>query len=128
MAAILENLDPVFLPQATAFLAELKRLEIPCVLAETDRDYAKQVSCFKQGFSKCDGLKNISLHQARLALDVVVLDAQGNRSWDYERYAGVYRQIADIATKYGIDSGANWTPIDPKTGLGWDTPHHQFKG
>ena len=127
MAAILENLDPAVYSIALAFLAELKRQELPCVLAETDRDYAKQADCFKQGYSKCDGLKNISLHQARLALDVVVLDEQGNRTWDYVKYASLYRKIADIATTFGLENGADWNP-DPVTKLGWDPPHHQFKG
>jgi hypothetical protein len=128
MAAILSNLDPIFLPQVNGFVAELVRQKIPCCVAETERNYSKQADCFKKGFSKCDGLKNISLHQARLAVDVVALDAEGNRTWDYVEYASVYRQIADIAKTFNMDSGANWPPINPKTGLGWDPPHHQFKG
>jgi hypothetical protein len=127
MAAILENLDPIMIAQARAFQEAAKKLPFKSVLAETDRDFAKQRDCFKKGFSKCDGIKNTSLHQARLAFDQVVLDANGNRTWDYSKYAKEYRTLADLATQFGFENGADWDP-NPVTKLGWDPPHHQYKG
>jgi hypothetical protein len=128
MAAKLENLDPAFYPQAKAFSDAADKLPFKSVNAETDRDYAKQADCFKKKFSRCDGIKTLSLHQARLALDRVVLDEKGNRTWDYRKYAKEYRALADLAKQYGLESGADWYPSEfSDVGLGWDPPHHQFK-
>lgn len=128
MSADINELDPSFRPVAAAFLDELRERRVPCVLAETMRDYAKQADVFRKGNSRCDGLKNISLHQARLAIDVVVIDETGKRSWDYAKHAKTYRLIADIAKKHNLESGADYLPLNKATGLGWDPPHHQYKG
>jgi Tat protein secretion system quality control protein TatD with DNase activity len=127
MAALLENLDPCMVDKAKAYQDACAKLPFKSVLAETDRDFAKQNAVFKQGYSKCDGVRSPSMHQARLAFDQVVLDGNGNRTWDYAKYAKEYRALADLATTFGFENGADWQP-DPKTGLGWDPPHHQFKG
>jgi hypothetical protein len=126
MAALIENLDPVMQDRVRQYEEDAAKLPFRSVLAETDRDYAKQHDCFKQGYSRCDGVKTLSMHQARLAFDQVVLDAAGNRTWDYVKYAKEYRALADLATRHGFENGADWTP-DPATKLGWDPPHHQLK-
>jgi len=128
MAAILENLDPVMYQKAKEYNAACDALPFRSVLAETDRDYAKQQAVCKAGHSQCDGLVKVSLHQARLAFDRVVLDEKGNRSWDYVKFAKEYRALADLAKEYDFDSGADWYPSPySKVGLGWDPPHHQFR-
>jgi peptidoglycan L-alanyl-D-glutamate endopeptidase CwlK len=76
--------------------------------------------------TEADGFKKFSDHQGGRAVDIVVLDAKGNPSWNYRKYAREYRQIAEIAKKLGFKSGAYWPPINPDTGLGRDPPHHAW--
>jgi hypothetical protein len=128
MAARTDTLDPAFRFKLEGLMVECKRLCLPVVLAETERDYAKQNEVFKKGFSKCDGIVKLSMHQARLAADIVALDENGNRSWDYAKYANVYREVAKIARDFGLECGQDWPPFDKATGFGWDVPHYQFRG
>ena len=128
MPALLENLDPVMQPKIADLLMRCKAAGLRVVLAETDRDYAKQADCFKKGYSKCDGIKRISMHQARLAADVVALDENGNRSWDYNKWCDTYRGIGNIARSLGLECGQDWPPFDKVTGFGWDVPHMEYKG
>ena len=127
MAARLDTLDPIFRPIVERVMARIAAEKLPMVLAETDRSYEKQADCFRRGVSKCDGLRNISLHQARLAADIVAVDEKGNRSWDYAKYKDAYKRMAEIAREEGAEVGQDWKPFDPVTGFGWDPPHIQFK-
>ena len=127
MAARMDTLDPAFRPIVERVATRIAAENLPMVLAETDRDYAKQADCFKRGVSKCDGLRNISLHQARLAADFVALDEKGNRSWDYAKYKIQYKRMAEIAREEGAEVGQDWAPFDKATGFGWDPPHIQYK-
>jgi hypothetical protein len=127
MSTKLDDLDPTFLAQVRPFLAALDAAGIKYSVTETRRSFADQKHYFKVGTSKCDGLVKLSLHQAGLAIDVVPVDAGGNPSWDYVGRLADYRRIAEIARANGLESGQDWTPLDPKTGLGWDPPHYQMK-
>jgi hypothetical protein len=128
MPALIEDLDPVMQPKIADLLLRCKAAGLKVVLAETKREYAKQADVFAKGFSRCDGLKHLSMHQARLAADVVALDEAGNRSWDYVKFAETYKGIGNIARSLGLECGQDWPPFDKVTGLGWDAPHYEYKG
>lgn len=129
MTAIFDDLDPAWKPTALAIDADLKAQGIRCVYAEGVRDLSKQQAVFKAGNSKCDGIRNISLHQARLACDWVALDEKGNRTWDYVKYATTYKAIRDTIIKHGGEAGGSWMSGSKfaSVGLGWDPPHGQIK-
>jgi hypothetical protein len=129
MAAIFDDLDPGWKTTALAIDADLKAQGIKCVYAEGVRDLAKQQSVFLAGNSRCDGIKAISLHQARLACDWVALDDKGNRTWDYVKYSDTYKAIRDTIIKHGGEAGGSWLQGSKflAVGLGWDPPHGQIK-
>lgn len=128
MPALIETLDPAMQPKVVDLLNRCKAAGLKVVLAESDRSYAKQAEVFKKGYSRCDGIKNLSMHQARLAVDIVALDENGNRSWDYLKYKQVYEGVGNIARSLGLECGQDWPPFDKVTGFGFDPPHYQFKG
>lgn len=128
MSTKLEDLDEPFQAKARAVAAKLNELGIRHAVTETRRSYIAQSDAFKRGASKCDGLNKLSMHQAGLAIDIVPLDDKGRPTWDYVKYADAYKKIGAVCKDFGLDWGGTWTPIDPKTGLGWDAPHSQFKG
>lgn len=88
--------------------------------------------------TQLDGVNRGSAHQDGKAIDIAVLaeieptqkDGKTAQvlapSWDYSKTAKQYRAIADLAKHYGWNCGADWAPIDPKTGLGADPPHHEL--
>jgi hypothetical protein len=125
---VFTDLDPAFRTKAEMVCRKLDELGIKYAVTETRRPYAAQAAAFARGASKRDGLKLISLHQAGLAIDIVPLDAAGRPTWDYAKYAEDYKRIGSVSKADGLEWGGDWAPIDPKTGLGWDAPHHEFKG
>ena len=129
MASYFDDLDPSWEPIAWAIDADLKGQNIRCECCEGRRFLSKQQSVFKAGNSKCDGIRAISLHQAGLASDWVALDDKGNRSWDYVKYADVYKAIRDTIIKWGGEAGGSWLSGSSfaSVGLGWDPPHGQMK-
>jgi hypothetical protein len=129
MSASYDDLDPAWKPIALAITALLEKRGVRCVYAEGVRNLAKQQSVFKAGHSRCDGIKNISLHQARLACDWVALDEKGNRTWDYVKYHKTYKAIRDAILECGGEAGATWMGGSQflAVGLGWDPPHGQIK-
>jgi len=77
MSDRLEDLDESVQPVFLAFWEDLNA-EGAYTLWCTRRNLKEQQEAHASGASKCDGVKSISLHQAGLAMDVVVLDEQGN--------------------------------------------------
>lgn len=128
MSTKLEDLDPSFEPFARLFIARLTEAGLAFAVTETRRSYQDQAAAFNRGASKCDGLQRLSLHQAGLAIDVVPLDENGKPTWNYRRYPTAYKRIAEVARRVGLESGQDWSPKDPATGMGWDPPHYQFRG
>lgn len=128
MAALIEELDPVMQVKVADGLMRCKAAGLKVVLAETRRNYEKQADVFRKGYSRCDGIKRLSMHQAGLAVDIVALDENGNRSWDYAKFKDTYHGIGNIMRSLGFDCGQDWLPLDKVTGFGWDVPHYEFKG
>lgn len=128
MSVRLEDLDLDFMPIARQFIDALDKNGIKYAITETRRSLKSQQDAFRRGASKRDGIKLISLHQAGLAIDVVPLDKSGQPTWDYYAYRVEYKQIASIARLYGLVSGQDWEPKDPRTGIGWDPGHYEIKG
>lgn len=128
MSKSLDDLDPIFKARVAMFTATLDKEGIRYTISETRRSYIEQREAFRKGHSKRDGLKLISMHQAGLAVDVVPLNSRGEPTWDYIAFADAYKKIAKIGRDMGLECGADWTPLDPATGLGWDPPHYEMKG
>jgi hypothetical protein len=126
MSLRIEDLRGDFRPLAEKFIAELSAAKLRFIVTCTTRTAEEQADCFARGASKCDGYKKISPHQLGIAIDVVPLDEHGYPTWSYARYQTAYKRIALIARKCGLESGQDWKPIDPDTGLGWDPPHYQL--
>lgn len=163
MSNRLEDLAPDFIDIARAIESELSGLIAAKQVARfmTRRTQAEQAAFWAQGrdtliavnakraaanmapisarengytVTNCDGVNTPSAHQSGRAVDYVALDSSGNFSWDYARYAGVYKAIRDAAIKCGADAGASWmaqrngspSPY-AAIGLGWDPPHVQAK-
>ena len=157
MSRALEDLAPDFIDTARAVLRLLEGK--PVMVYMTRRTTAEQAAFFAQGrkplaqvnasrlladlppiapgdnlvtLTNCDGIQYPSPHQSGRAIDIVAVDAHGNPSWDYAKYAEVYKAIRDAAIEAGADPGASWlkhrdgTPSPyAKWGLGWDPPHVQ---
>jgi hypothetical protein len=127
-STILAYLDPLFLPFAEALLNKIQEERIPYIVTSTIRTLEDQQDAFRRGVSKCDGIHIKSQHQLGRAIDICAVNEHGNPSWDYAKYADIYRRIADIGTELGLENGADWYPSEyEKIGLGWDPPHHQYK-
>ncbi len=73
----------------------------------------------KYTVTKCDGIKNKSLHQSGLAVDIVPLDSRGNTFWP-DVGSPLWKAIADIMVKHGFDAGLYWKDFP-------DAPHYQLK-
>jgi hypothetical protein len=159
MSRSLDSLAPYFAPVAKSFVATLKERGVRCIVWDAGRTTAAQVALFAQGretlaevnrlrsiadmppidaadntytVTDCDGVTRKSRHQSLEALDIVVLDSKGRPAWNYINHSDEYKQIADIAAEFGLDSGARWmkradgspSPY-ASVGLGWDPPHHE---
>jgi hypothetical protein len=120
MAAIFDDLDPIWKPIAIAIDDDLKSQLVKCTAFCGSRSYAEQHTAFVNKASRCDGLNKISLHQAGLACDWVAVDERGNPSWDYVKYAATYKAIRDAIVKHGGEAGADWKDFP-------DPPHGQYK-
>ena len=157
MSRRIADLAPDFQDTARAVMRELEGL--PVLLFQTLRTTAEQAAFWAQGrrelsvvnelraiadlppigeaenrytITDCDGIKVRSAHQSGRAMDIVALDARGNPSWDYVRYAETYKAIRDAALKCGADPGGSWMKRSngspspyARVGLGWDPPHVQ---
>ena len=128
MSTRIEDLDEPFRGKIVLLMTRLAEQGIKHTITETRRGYLAQAGYFAKGTSKCDGWKKLSMHQAGLAVDIVPLDQAGKPTWDYVKYADAFKQIGAAAKACGLEWGGDWQPIDPRTGLGWDAPHCEFKG
>lgn len=128
MSRNIDDLDEPFRSRVRTLLADLDRVGVKYAVTETRRSYTDQAAYFAKGTSKCDGIRNLSMHQAGLAVDIVPLDSAGRPTWDYRGNREAYMRIAAMARAVGLEVGQDWLPIDPATGMGWDPPHIQFKG
>lgn len=128
MTAFLDGLQPKFRSLFEILLSECRNQNIPHVVTSTIRTTEEQQAAFKRGASKCDGIKNKSNHQLGLAGDICSADERGHPSWDYAKYAAVYKAIGSIARELGLECGQDWYPSEyAELGLGWDPPHYEWK-
>lgn len=128
MAAIFDDLDPSWKPIALAIDADLKARNVRYTAFSGRRIYVDQNIAFKNKASQCDGIIKISLHQAGLATDWVAIDDNGRPTWDYIKFADVYKDIRDTIIRHGGEAGGTWMPSPYESvGLGWDPPHGQIK-
>ncbi len=128
MSTRIEDLDEPFRTKVQMVVSKLGELGISFAITETRRTYMAQSEAFKRGASKCDGLNKLSMHQAGLAVDIVPIDPVSRKpTWDYAKFSAEYKKIGAVCKDFGLEWGGTWTPIDPKTGLGWDAPHSQLK-
>lgn len=153
MSRLIEDMLPVAQAPTRRLMEEIKKAEIPAAIWDTSRTQDEQFAMFLQNrcdltivnlqrfkagmreleprentytITECNGIRILGDHQERRGVDIVVLDAKGNPSWNYRKYAREYLKIAEIAKKLGFKSGAYWPPINPETGLGKDPPHHRW--
>lgn len=105
----LEKLNSVDLK--LKFLAEevLKISPFDFGITEGFRDRATQNKYFQDGKSKCDGINTLSKHQLGQAIDIMVYDENGKRTWQekyYYQVAGVFKAVAkqmNINIRWGGD-------------------------
>ena len=145
MTPSLDDLDDTFRSMASAFINELRRKGIPFVVTSVMRPQAVQMAYYAQGrllldevnrlrrlaglplindkenlytVTKLDGVKNQSMHQKGLAIDVVPATA-GKASWPP---AGDPRWeiLGRIGEECGLDWGGRWKDFI-------DLPHYQRK-
>lgn len=128
MSIKIDDLDEPFRSKVQVMILKLSQLGIKFAITETRRTYLVQADAFRRGASKCDGVRKLSMHQAGLAVDIVPIDEHGRATWDYAKYVDDYKRIGAIGKACGLEWGGDWLPIDAKTGLGWDAPHHEFRG
>jgi hypothetical protein len=84
--------------------------------------------------SECDGQIDKSKHQTGDAFDYVILGADSKPIWkliDKDgkpifEYIEKYKKLGAIAKAHGLHSGIDFAPINPVTGLGWDTFHAEL--
>jgi peptidoglycan L-alanyl-D-glutamate endopeptidase CwlK len=151
MSTKLEDLTPEVMEMAKKLLAKLEEAGLRCVVTYTYRTAEEQQALFSQGrldlesvnakraavglyklakkentytVTNCDGVRSLSAHQTREALDVNPVDKKGNPTWDAK--PEVWKKIGEVSKSIGFDWGGYWAPLD-KNGLGWDLPHHQKK-
>ena len=78
--------------------AWLKNIRImPTALYRTAEE---QKRLFDEGKSKCDGTKNVSKHQRWRAVDIVIVDADGECIWATPEYA--------VLGKFWESLGGTW--------------------
>ena len=153
MSARIGDLHPDMIPLAEAMIAALKAQGVPHVFVSGKRFDAEQAALHAQGrylldyvnelrmkahmtmigeadnrytVTNCDGIVKRSAHQSGEAVDIVPRVAPGESSWNYARLQAQYRAIVEEAHLLGLECGADWPPIDAKTGLGKDPPHLQI--
>ncbi|MGL6119613.1 MAG: hypothetical protein ACRC0V_03835 [Fusobacteriaceae bacterium] len=106
-------------------------------ITETKRLAATQQKYFKEGTSKCDGIKVLSKHQIDpktgkvLAFDIVPFPNLWNSTT--EEWLDLHLAIEKYWREYEILMGFDFTLVwggDWKksitTGLGWDKPHYEL--
>ncbi len=72
-------------------------------ITETYRTAERQQELFKEGKSKCDGIKNRSRHQDGKAIDFVCYDPNTNKiTWEKEYYIEVAKVFKEKAKELGI--------------------------
>ena len=151
MGRDLKDLDPAIQHKAGSFIAELKQRGIAHAIIETRRSQVVQLAYWLQGraeygtinavrvaaglraieraeaariITRADGVQVLSEHQKGRALDVApILPATGTVLWDTVRYTAQWKAIIEVAKRNGFTCGADWPPLSPVTGLGWDPPH-----
>ncbi len=85
------------------------------------RGLEDQQKAFKEGKSKCDGIKNKSKHQSGKAIDIMCFDENGKGTWEKKYYiavANVFKQKAK-ELKINIRWGGDFTTI-------CDMPHFEL--
>ena len=125
MSNRIEDLDPEFREKLILFLAKMGEEGIRTVVISTLRTTEEQQAAFKDGKSKCDGVKKRSKHQDGLAADVTFAYANGKPYWpDPNTVDGSTRWLAwaMIVESCGLVSGVRFTPLN-QYGVGWDPNH-----
>lgn len=150
MSRSLDDLDSPVREQARKLIAALIVEGIPHVVIETRRPQLTQLAYWLQGradvftvvkvreaaglpgiseaeakrvITQLDGVTKRSRHQDGHAIDIVPADGAGNPRWSDVQG---YKAIGKIARQMGWTCGQDWAPIDPATGLGWDSPHYEI--
>lgn len=117
----LDKLQPNFRLKVDAFMSEVSVLGV--FITETWRSDEDQMAAYKAGTSKIDGKSSKSNHQLGLAIDIAFQDDPRTSNYEGELYPEDYkrwREIADIAKKYGMNWGYDmWQ---------WDKPHFEDDG
>jgi hypothetical protein len=126
MSTKIEDLREDFREIVLRGIAMLDARGIRYRVTATTRTAEEQADCFARGASKCDGYKIKSPHQLGIAIDIVQLDENNGPTWNYRKYPTAYKRIATIMRSVGCESGQDWVPIDPVSGMGWDPPHYQL--
>lgn len=107
----LDKLNPSFKVKVEKFLAEVNKTSPVIFITETWRSEERQAELLKAGLSQ---VKH-SNHQDGLAVDIAFVGASL-----YPEDQKVWRSVADIGKKFGIDWGYDlWK---------WDKPHFQDNG
>lgn len=107
----LDKLNPSFKAKVEKFLAEVNKTAKVIFITETWRSDERQAELLKAGLSQVKR----SNHQDGLAVDIAFVGASL-----YPEDQKVWRSVADIGKKFGIDWGYDlWK---------WDKPHFQDNG
>ena len=153
MSTLLKDLAPGFRQKIEVLLGMMVTRGIPVIVTQTLRTELEQLALWAQGraqletvqalrtaagmrlleprentytVTNCDGIVKRSAHQSGEAVDIVPRVPAGESSWNYAKLQAQYRAIVEEAHLLGLNSGADWPPIDARTGLGKDPPHHEL--
>lgn len=113
----ISKLNERFKKKVFCFLSEVSKMGV--FVTEARRSKARQKYLIWTGSSRT----NTSYHQSGLAIDIAFKDDTRTKQKERELYPEDmkrWREVADIAKKYGIDWGYDlWN---------WDKPHFQDNG
>jgi hypothetical protein len=154
MSRLIEDLDEATEVAARHVLLEAHSEGLSIAVTSTLRTREIQVAYFAQGratlevvnllrkiaglkpipqdenlvITKCDGVNSKSPHQNGRAFDLVLLNKFGDPIWHIAVAVGDYKKLGRIGKANGLTWGGDYKPIDPVTGLGWDSFHFELGG
>lgn len=97
-------LEPVTRQKVLAIVAGMRVAGIACTVYETYRSQARQYELYQQGATQ---LAHVGCHGYGVAADIVMLDDNGNPTWD-EGYYAHYNHLAHFAALQGMIWGGDW--------------------
>ncbi|MCA1596088.1 MAG: M15 family metallopeptidase [Chloroflexi bacterium] len=113
-------LEPVTRRKVLACVEDLRGNGIACTLYETYRSQQRQEQLFTQGATQ---LRHVGCHHFGVAADIVMLDGNGEPTWD-SAYEEHYHMLYHAAAAHGLIWGGDWGHPWRPTGFP-DLPHVQ---